>query len=86
MKLSIKSFDVKMEVKNKGVEFEVRKPNGDFLGDFVLTSTGLTWCKGRTKPENGVKVKWDKLIEWMETQTTRTSGRGRRGPGQPTPT
>ena len=68
MKLSVKRFDVKMEVKNNGVEFEVRDPKDNFLGDFILTKTSLIWCKGKTKPANGVNVKWDKFIEWMESQ------------------
>ena len=41
MNVSIKSFDVKMEVKNKGVEFEVRDTQGKFLGDCIVTKTGV---------------------------------------------
>ena len=33
MNVSIKSFDVKMDVKTKGVEFEVYDTQGKFLGD-----------------------------------------------------
>ena len=47
MNVSIKSFDVKMDVKNKGVEFEVRDTQNKFLGDCIVTKTGLTWCKGK---------------------------------------
>ena len=62
MDVSIKSFDVKMDVKSKGIEFEVRKPKGGaHRGDCLLTMTGVTWCEGRTKPENGVKISWDDL-------------------------
>ena len=43
----IKSFDVKMDVKNKGVEFEVRDNLKVFLGDCIVTRRGLVWCKGK---------------------------------------
>lgn len=66
MKVTIKSFDVAMEVKNKGIEFEVRTPEGEHLGDVVLTKSGLVWCKGRTDVKNGVKVGWTEFVGWME--------------------
>jgi hypothetical protein len=66
MKVTIKSFDVAMEVKNSGIEFEVRSPSGDHVGDVVLTKSGLVWCKGRTDVKNGVKVNWNEFINWME--------------------
>lgn len=40
MKVSIKSFDVAMEVKNKGVEFEVYDNDGQHLGDIVDEEVG----------------------------------------------
>ena len=52
-----------MDVKNNGVEFEVR----DFLGDCIVTKTGITWCKGKTKAVNGKKVSWNELIDWMQS-------------------
>ena len=67
MNVSIKSFDVIMEVKNKGVEFEVRDTQGKFLGDCIVTKTGLTWCQGKIQPPNGKKVSWNKLIEWIQS-------------------
>ena len=40
MKVKIKSFDVRMEVKNRGIEFDVYSPDGrEHLGDLVLTKT-----------------------------------------------
>ena len=37
MKVNVKRFNVEMEVKNSGIEFEVRTPNGSkHLGDLVL--------------------------------------------------
>ena len=67
MKVLIKKFDVQMEVKNRGIEFEVRSPDGeDHLGDVVLKKSGLVWCKGRTDPKNGIKVSWEKFIAFAE--------------------
>ena len=63
VKVSIKSFDVKMDVKNKGVEFQITDNRDTFLGDFIVTKTGLIWCQGKTKRENGRKVSWTKFIE-----------------------
>ena len=69
MRVLIKSFDVGMEVKTKGIEFEVDSPDGeDHLGDLILTKTGLTWCKGRTPPKNGIKIKWQDFATWAESQ------------------
>lgn len=45
-----------MEIKNKGVELDVYSNVGKHLGDLVVTKTGLTWCKGKSAPENGIKV------------------------------
>ena len=62
LKVLIKSFDINMEVKSKGIEFEVRKADGTSqLGDCYLTKTGLTWCEGQTTKANGVKISWNDL-------------------------
>jgi hypothetical protein len=69
MKVWIKSFDVGMEVKNSGVEFEVYSADGTkHQGDFVLTKSAVIWCEGRTKRENGKRITWDKFIELMNAQ------------------
>nr|WP_315218847.1 hypothetical protein [uncultured Duganella sp.] len=62
MEVWIKSLEVDMQVKQKGIELEVRAADGKTqLGDCYATMTGLVWCKGRVKKENGVKLKWDDL-------------------------
>ena len=67
MKVTIKSFAVGMEVKTKGIEFDVYSPDGKkHLGDFILTKTGVIWCEGRTARDNGINVKWKKIIEMIE--------------------
>ena len=68
MKVSIKSFDVDMDVKNNGIEFQIYDNSDSFRGDCILTKTGLIWCEGKTRRENGVKVSWDEFIEWMNSQ------------------
>ena len=66
MKVTIKSFDVGMEVKTSGIEFEVRSPDGrNHRGDVYLTKRGLVWCQGRTPREGGVSITWNEFIDWM---------------------
>ena len=49
MKVLIKEFAVDMEVKSKGIEFEVRSPDGSkHLGDCYITKTSILWCRGKT--------------------------------------
>ena len=66
MDVSIKSFDVEMDVKNKGVEFGIREPNGgDRLGDLFITKANLIWCKGKTQRAQGIKIKWTDFVEMV---------------------
>ncbi len=67
MNVSIKDFNVQMELKNKGVELEVRDPQDNHLGDLVITKSKLIWCKGKTHRKNGVKVSWTEFIRWMNS-------------------
>jgi hypothetical protein len=66
MKVSIKSFNVQMDIKNNGIEFEVYGHDGEFWGDCILTKSGLTWCQGKTSRQNGEKVSWTQFVRWME--------------------
>lgn len=68
MKVNIKDFDVEMEIKNNGIEFEVRSNENKFLGDFIVTKSGLIWCEGKTSRKNGVKISWDKFTVWAEAR------------------
>ena len=67
MKVSIKDFGVDMEVKNRGIEFEVHDNAGNFKGDCYVTKSGLIWCEGRTQKRNGIRVSWDEFIDWMNS-------------------
>jgi hypothetical protein len=69
MDVTVKEFNVKMEVKNSGIEFEVREPNGGrHKGDLVLSKAGLTWCEGKKHKQNGKIIKWNDFIQWVESQ------------------
>ena len=69
MKLTVKRFNVEMEVKNTGIEFEVRTPNGaEHLGDIVITKTRLIWCPGKTTPKNGKAILLEELIAFMNAR------------------
>lgn len=67
MQVSIKSFNVEMNVKNSGIEFEVYDNAGNFKGDCFVTKSGLIWCEGKTQKKNGVKASWDEFIVWMNS-------------------
>jgi hypothetical protein len=56
-----------MTIKNKGIELDVYGNDGKHRGDLVVNKSGLTWCKGKTAPANGKKIKWDAFIMYMES-------------------
>jgi len=69
VKVSIKDLSVAMEVKNKGIEFEVRDTKANqhkHLGDFYVTRTGVEWCAGKKPQGNGTNWSWRELIKEME--------------------
>jgi hypothetical protein len=69
MNVTVKEFGITMEIKNKGIEFEVHDGQGSkHKGDLVLNKAGLTWCKGKRPPKNGRRIRWKEFIEWAETQ------------------
>jgi hypothetical protein len=65
MKVSIKNFEVEMDLKNNGVEFEVYD-HDKHLGDVILTKTSVIWCRGRIRRDNGKRFSWEEFIERME--------------------
>lgn len=67
MKTTIKSLNVEMEIKNKGMEIEVRDTGDNFQGDLVINKSGITWCKGRTTPSKGKKKSWEEVIALFES-------------------
>ncbi len=68
MQVKIKEFNVDMEVRTNGIEFEVRSADGSSqLGDLILTKTKLEWCQGRTRAGNGTSKTWQEFIDWMNS-------------------
>lgn len=67
MKVSIKDLAVTMEIKNKGIELDVYDNDDNHLGDLVVRKSGLVWCEGRTRVENGITASWAEFIEWMKS-------------------
>lgn len=62
MKVSIKDLNVAMDLKKIGMELDVY--DGDeHLGDLYVTSSGLIWCSGRIRRENGIKISWKEFIK-----------------------
>jgi len=68
VKVRIKKLAVEMEIKNKGIEIEVRNTNGDHLGDLIISKSGFTWCRGRTRRANGVRINWEQFVSLLEAQ------------------
>jgi hypothetical protein len=69
MNVTIKKFDVSMELKNKGVELEIRSPDSqNHLGDLIVTKSKIIWCPGRTMRKNGKGVSFREFINWMENR------------------
>ncbi|MBC6403249.1 MAG: hypothetical protein GDA35_06465 [Hyphomonadaceae bacterium] len=69
MKVKIKEFAIDMDVKTKGVGFEIRDNNDAFLGDVYITKTGLIWCKGKTNRKNGKKIPWEDFVSHMDNRS-----------------
>ena len=66
MNVSIKDLSVSMDIKNNGVELDIKDTKNKHLGDLVVTKSGITWCRGKTDRKNGRKMNWNKFIEMME--------------------
>ena len=66
MKVSVKSFDVEMDVKTKGIELDIYDSYGNHRGDLIINKKHLIWCKGKTTREKGKKITLEKFIEDME--------------------
>lgn len=66
MKVYIKDMQLPIEVKSKGMEFEIRSPKGEFLGDMILSKTGLTWCKG--KAQIGKHKRWEEIMKYFDEE------------------
>lgn len=68
MKVHIKEFDVEMELKNNGIELDVSDPQGNHVGDLIISKTKLIWCQGRIRGKNGKRIDWAEFIEYMNSR------------------
>jgi hypothetical protein len=66
MKVTVKDLAATIELKNNGIEFEVRDNDGRHVGDLVITKAKVIWCKGKTDRKNGHALSFDKFIQLME--------------------
>ena len=64
MKVSIKKFPYSMEIKSKGVEFDVYDKD-KHLGDLVIGKAKIEWCEGKTHVGKGIKKSWEELIAFF---------------------
>ena len=68
MNVSIKDFQVDMQLKNNGIELEVRSPQHQHLGDLCIGRGTIEWCAGKTNRGNGIRKNWNQLIEFFENE------------------
>ena len=74
MEVRIKKLDINMHVKQNGIEFEVRTPDGSSqIGDCYLTMTGLVWCKGKTTKPKGTPISWGDLAVVLSSNAAKTA-------------
>ena len=68
MKVTVKNFNVSMEIKSKGIELDISDNNGAHVGDLVISKARLVWCPGKVPVKNGKRITWDAFIEYMEAK------------------
>lgn len=69
MKVSVKDFNVSMDLGNSGIELDVYDTQGKHLGDLRIGKATIEWCSGKTQIGNGNKIKWKELIAFLEQQS-----------------
>jgi len=68
MKVPIRDFDVDMILANNGVTMQVYDNNDNYMGKLRIGRGTVEWCHGKVPIGNGTKVRWERLIEWFESQ------------------
>jgi hypothetical protein len=64
MKVSVRSIYADIELKQNGMELEIRSPDDDKrFGDCYVTMKELIWCKGKITRAKGVPVLWQDFME-----------------------
>jgi len=67
MKVSVKDFQVSMELGNNGIELDVYDNQGAHKGDLRIGKATIEWCQGRVHRGNGKKKSWDQLIAFFNS-------------------
>lgn len=67
MKVSIKDFQVNMEICNNGIEMDVYDSQDKHLGDLRIGKATLEWCPGRTRKGHGKQKSWKELIAFFNS-------------------
>lgn len=63
MDVKIKSLDAEMLLKAKGMEFDVKGPDGKTaVGTLAVKKSGLVWTKGKAE----TKISWTKFLACVE--------------------
>ena len=68
MEVVITDLGIPLEVKTRGIDFEVRDNSGSLLGHLKLTSTKLEWRNRGIHRGNGIEIEWEDFIELMNDQ------------------
>ena len=68
MSVKIKDLDATIELKNNGMELEIRDSDENFIGDLVITKAAVIWCEGKTGRKNGIRVPMKKFLDLMRGQ------------------
>jgi hypothetical protein len=68
VKVWIKNLEVEMQVKNNGIELDIRDNADKHIGDLYVTKTKLIWCKGRINRDNGKEFALEDFIAMMDAR------------------
>jgi len=68
MNVNIKDFGIALDIKNRGMELEVRSPQNKHLGDLYIGKGTIEWCKGKKARGHGVQKSWGELIAFFEEE------------------
>ncbi len=55
-----------MDLGNNGITLEVRDNDDGFMGKLRIGKATVEWCRGKTRIGNGITVKLQTLIDYLE--------------------
>lgn len=68
MEVKIADLGIPLDVKTRGIDFEVNDNSGHLLGHLKLTSTKLEWRNRVIHRGNGIEIEWEDFIALMNKQ------------------